>query len=466
MSKDKKKKGKAAMPLAVVILAAGQGKRMNSDLPKVLQPLAGRPLLRHVVDTARALQPASLHLVHGHGGEQVRAAFGGDDLHWALQAEQKGTGHAVTQAMPAVSDDQMVLVLYGDVPLLKADTLRELLQLASGGLALLTVNLEDPAGYGRIVRDARGGVKSIVEQKDATAAHLRIRECNTGVLAVAAPQLKRWLQRLRNNNAQGEYYLTDIVAMAVKDKVAVRPLVAASATEVMGVNDKLQLAALEAVLRRELAAAAMRAGATLADPARFDQRGELALGRDVFIDADVLLEGRVVLGDRVRIGPHCVLRDVTIGADTHVVSHSTLEEAEVGSGCSIGPFARLRPGARLADGVHIGNFVEVKNSNVGKGSKANHLTYLGDADVGAGVNVGAGTICCNYDGANKWRTVIENGAFIGSGSMLVAPVTIGPNATIAAGSTVTKDAPAAKLTVARARQVTIEGWQRPVKRSR
>ncbi|MEO8315670.1 MAG: bifunctional UDP-N-acetylglucosamine diphosphorylase/glucosamine-1-phosphate N-acetyltransferase GlmU, partial [Pseudomonadota bacterium] len=309
-------------------------------------------------------------------------------------------------------------------------------------------------------------VKAIVEQKDAKPAQLKIQECNTGVLAVAASLLKRWLKRLGNNNAQGEYYLTDIVAMAVKDKVAVRPLVAQSETEVLGVNDKLQLSQLEAVLRRDCAVAAMRAGATLADPARFDQRGELTLGRDVFIDADVLFDGRVVLGDRVHIGPHCVLRDVTIGAGTHVVSHSVLEQAEVGSGCSIGPFARLRPGARLADGVHIGNFVEVKNSSIGKGSKANHLSYLGDATVGAGVNVGAGTICCNYDGANKSRTVIEDGAFIGSGSMLVAPVNIGANATIGAGSTITKDAPAAKLTVARARQVVIEGWQRPVKRSR
>jgi bifunctional UDP-N-acetylglucosamine pyrophosphorylase / glucosamine-1-phosphate N-acetyltransferase len=328
------------------------------------------------------------------------------------------------------------------------------------------VKLDEPAGYGRIVRDARGRVKSIVEQKDASAAQLRIRECNTGVLAVAAPLLKRWLKRLRNDNAQGEYYLTDIVAMAVKDKIAVRPLVAESATEVMGVNDKLQLAQLEAVLRHEHAAAAMRAGATLVDPARFDQRGTLALGRDVFIDADVLFEGKVVLGDRVRIGPHCVLRDVSVGAGTHVISHSVLEQAEVGSGCSIGPFARLRPGARLADGVHIGNFVEVKNSSIGKGSKANHLSYLGDATVGAGVNVGAGTICCNYDGANKSRTIIEDGAFIGSGSMLVAPVTIGASATIGAGSTITKNAPAGKLTVARARQVAIEGWQRPAKRPR
>lgn len=466
MSKGVKKNIMAARPLSVVILAAGQGKRMNSDLPKVLQPLAGRPLLRHVVDTAMALQPAGLHVVYGHGGTQVRAAFEADDLHWALQAEQKGTGHAVMQAMPAVPDETCVLVLYGDVPLLKAATLRELLLLAGDGLALLTVNLAEPTGYGRVVRDTRDRVKAIVEQKDATRAQLKIQECNTGVLAVAAPLLKRWLKRLRSDNAQGEYYLTDIVAMAVKDKVAVRPLVAESEAEVSGVNDKMQLATLEAALRSEHAVAAMRAGATLVDPARFDQRGDLVLGRDVFIDADVLFEGRVVLGDRVRIGPHCVLRNVTIGAGTNLVSHCVLEQAEVGSDCSIGPFARLRPGARLADHVHIGNFVEVKNSSIGKGSKANHLTYLGDATVGAGVNVGAGTICCNYDGANKWRTIIEDGAFIGSGNMLVAPVTIGEKATTGAGSTITSDAPGGKLTVARGRQVTIDGWQRPVKRSR
>ncbi len=455
------------MPLSVVILAAGQGKRMNSDLPKVLQPLAGQPLLRHVVDTAMALQPAAVHVVYGHGGEQVRAAFQADALHWALQAEQQGTGHAVLQAMPAIPDDHLVLVLYGDVPLLQAATLSALLQLAADGrLALLTVALADPDGYGRVLRDRRGSVKAIVEQKDASAAQLRIREGNTGVLAVAAPLLRRWLKRLRSDNAQGEYYLTDIVAMAAKDRVAVRSLVAATASEVLGVNNRLQLAQLEAVLRSRRAAAAMHAGATLVDPARFDQRGELVLGRDVFIDADVLFEGRVVLGDRVRIGPHCVLRDMTVGADTHVVSHCVLEQSEVGSGCSIGPFARLRPGARLADGVHIGNFVEVKNSSIGKGSKANHLTYLGDATVGAGVNVGAGSICCNYDGANKSRTVIEDGAFIGSGSMLVAPVTIGANATTGAGSTITRDAPAGKLTLARSRQVTIEGWKRPVKRPR
>jgi bifunctional UDP-N-acetylglucosamine pyrophosphorylase / glucosamine-1-phosphate N-acetyltransferase len=454
-------------PLSVVILAAGQGKRMNSDLPKVLQPLAGKPLLRHVVDTARALQPAALHVVYGHGGDQVRAAFEADGLQWALQAEQKGTGHAVMQAMPAIPDDHLVLVLYGDVPLLGAATLRELLELAADGqLALLTVMLADPTGYGRILRDQNGSVEAIVEQKDASAAQLKIREGNTGVLAVTAGPLRKWLKQLRSDNAQGEYYLTDIVAMAVQDKIAVRPMVAASEAEVLGVNDKLQLAQLEAALRHTRAVAAMRAGATLVDPARFDQRGELVLGRDVFIDANVLFEGRVVLGDRVRIGPHCVLRNMTVGADTHIVSHSVLEQSEVGAGCSIGPFARLRPGAKLADGVHIGNFVEVKNSSIGAGSKANHLTYLGDATVGAGVNVGAGTICCNYDGANKSRTVIEDGAFIGSGTMLVAPVTIGANATTAAGSTITKDAPAGKLTLARSRQVTIEGWQRPVKRPR
>ena len=456
----------AAAPLSVIILAAGQGKRMNSDLPKVLQPLAGLPLLRHVVNTAQALAPAALHVVYGHGGEQVRAAFAEDELQWALQAEQKGTGHAVMQAMPAVPDDHLVLVLYGDVPLLKAATLRALLQQAGDALALLTVKLDDPAGYGRVVRDARGRVKAIVEQKDASAAQRRINECNTGVLAVAAPLLRRWLGRLRSDNAQGEFYLTDIVAMAVKQRVAVRPLLAETEAEVLGVNDKQQLAQLEAVLRGECAAAAMRAGATLVDPARFDQRGELLLGRDVFIDANVLFEGRVVLGDRVRIGPNCVLRNVSIGADTHVVSHSVLEQSEIGSGCSIGPFARLRPGARLADKVHIGNFVEVKNSEIGAGSKANHLTYLGDATVGAGVNVGAGTICCNYDGVNKSRTVIQDAAFIGSGSMLVAPVTIGANATIGAGSTISRDAPAGKLTLARTRQVTIEGWSRPVKRPR
>jgi bifunctional UDP-N-acetylglucosamine pyrophosphorylase / glucosamine-1-phosphate N-acetyltransferase len=457
----------AATPLSVVILAAGKGKRMNSSLPKVLQQLGGRPLLGHVLGTARQLEAAALHVVHGHGAEAVRAAFPEGDLQWALQAEQKGTGHAVMQAMPAIPDDHRVLVLYGDVPLLPATVLRDLTALVDGrSMALLTVQLADPAGYGRILRDARGRVKAIVEHNDATAAQRRIRECNTGVLVASAARLRGWLARLSNHNAQGEYYLTDIIALAVKDGVAVRALAAPGEVDVLGVNDRVQLARLESELRARRAHAALLAGATLADPARFDQRGELTLGSDVFIDINVLFEGRVLLGDRVRIGANCVLRDVTVGAGTQVLPNCVLEKSELGPDCQVGPFARLRPGAVLEAGAHVGNFVEVKNSRIGKGSKANHLTYLGDADVGAGVNVGAGTITCNYDGANKSRTVISDGVFIGSGNMLVAPVTLGANATTGAGSTITRDAPPGKLTVARARQVTIEGWQRPVKRGR
>ncbi len=455
----------ALPPVSVVILAAGQGKRMNSALPKVLQPLAGRPLLRHVVDAARALDPAAIHVVYGHGGEHVRAAFADEPLQWALQAEQKGTGHAVMQAMPQVPDDHLVLVLYGDVPLLRASTLQTLVALAgSSGLALLTVQLEDPAGYGRIVRDASGNVRGIVEEKDATATQRRIREGNTGVMAMPAANLRAWLAQLGCDNAQGEYYLTDVVGMAVKSRVPVRPLTALDEAEVLGINDRLQLARVESLLRARNAEQALRAGATLADPARFDQRGELLLGRDVFIDVNVVFEGRVELGDGVRIGAHCVLRDTVIGPGTQVLSHCVMDRAQVGPGCQVGPFARLRPGTVLGAQSHIGNFVEVKNSHIGDGSKANHLTYLGDADVGAGVNVGAGTITCNYDGANKTRTVIGDRAFIGSGNMLVAPVTIGAGATTGAGSTITRDAPAGKLTVARGRQVTVEGWQRPVKK--
>lgn len=450
--------------LSVVILAAGQGKRMRSDLPKVLQPLAGKPLVQRVIDTARELSPAGIHLVYGHGGEQVQAALRHEALGWALQAEQKGTGHAVAQAMPGVPDDHLVLVLYGDVPLVRADTLRELVSLAAQGqLALLTVLLDDPTGYGRVLRDAAGHVKAIVEQKDASAEQLAVREGNTGVLALHAGTLRRYLGRLRSDNAQGEYYLTDIVAMAVAEGLAVAPLIAATESEVLGVNDKLQLAQLEGVYRRQCAEAAMRAGATLVDPARFDQRGELTVGRDVFIDVNVVFEGRVVLGDRVRIGPHCVLRDVTIEADTQVFSHCNFDKATVGPRCLIGPYARLRPGATLGPDVHVGNYVEVKNTTLAEGAKANHLTYLGDASVGAGVNVGAGTITCNYDGVNKHRTVIEAGAFIGSGSMLVAPVTIGAEATIGAGTTLTKDAPPGQLTLARSKQLSLSGWKRPAK---
>jgi bifunctional UDP-N-acetylglucosamine pyrophosphorylase/glucosamine-1-phosphate N-acetyltransferase len=449
-------------PLTVVILAAGQGKRMNSDLPKVLQPLAGRPLLRHVVDTALALSPAAIHVVYGHGGDKVKTALADAPLSWALQAEQLGTGHALMQALPGVPDSQLVLVLYGDVPLIRRDTLEKLV--ASAGtkaLGLLTVMLDDPTGYGRIVRNARGAIQRIVEQKDATKKQLAIREGNTGVLVAPAKLLRRWLGKLRNDNAQREYYLTDVIGMAVKERVKVAPLVAPTVAEVLGINDKLQLAEVEGELRAQRARELMRAGVTLVDPARIDVRGTLNAGRDVFIDVNAVFEGRVELGDRVRIGPGCVIRDASIGADTQVQPNCVIDGATIGSGCIIGPFARLRPTSTLAAGVHIGNFVEVKNSQMGAESKANHLSYVGDATVGARVNVGAGTIVANYDGANKHRTVIEDDAHTGSNSVLVAPIVVGAGATVGAGSTVTRAVPAGRLTVARAKQVTLPHWERP-----
>jgi bifunctional UDP-N-acetylglucosamine pyrophosphorylase/glucosamine-1-phosphate N-acetyltransferase len=450
--------------LSIVILAAGQGKRMNSDLPKVLQPLAGRPLLGHVIETAQSLQPAAIEVVYGHGGEQVRAAFARAEVGWALQAEQLGTGHAVMQAMPSVADDHLVLILYGDVPLIRRETLAQLAALAGPRtMSLLTANLPDPTGYGRIIRDPSGRVLKIVEQKDASPAELAVREGNTGVMAVPANLLREWLGRLRNANAQGEYYLTDIVEMAVAVQVAVVPLVAPTIPEVLGINDRLQLAEVEAEYRRLRAQALMRAGVTLADPLRIDVRGTLETGRDVFIDVNVVFEGRVRLGNRVRIGPNCVIRDATIGDDTQVFPSCVIEAAEIGAQCNIGPFARTRPQATLADGVHIGNFVEVKNSRLGPGSKANHLAYVGDATVGARVNIGAGTIVANYDGANKHHTEIGDDAHTGSNSVLVAPIVVGAGATVGAGSTVTKNVPAGKLTVARAKAVTLDGWKRPVK---
>jgi bifunctional UDP-N-acetylglucosamine pyrophosphorylase / glucosamine-1-phosphate N-acetyltransferase len=453
------------MKLAVVILAAGQGKRMKSELPKVLQPLAGQPLLRHVVERARRLDPASIHIVYGHGGDRVRAAFAGEPLEWALQAEQLGTGHALMQAMPPIDDAAQVLVLYGDVPLIDVATLRELTALAGAkAMSLLTVMLPDPTGYGRIVRNARGAIQKIVEQKDASKAQLKIREGNSGILCAPAKLLRRWLSKLRNANAQGEYYLTDVIAMAVKEKIKVTPLVAPTVAEVLGVNDKVQLAELEGLHRAQCARELMLAGATLADPARIDIRGAVTVGRDVFIDANVTLEGVVTLGDGVRVGSNVVLRNMRIGAGSVIHPNSVLEQSEVGPGCLIGPYARLRPGTKLGRDVHIGNFVEVKKTEIDDGSKANHLTYLGDAIIGKGVNVGAGTITCNYDGVNKSQTVIEDGVFIGSGNMLVAPVRIGKDASTGAGSTITKDAPPGQLTVARGKQVTIEGWKRPVKK--
>jgi bifunctional UDP-N-acetylglucosamine pyrophosphorylase / glucosamine-1-phosphate N-acetyltransferase len=437
---------------------------MKSSRAKVLQPLAGRPLLQHVIDTARALKPAAIHVVYGHSGEEVRALLADEPVSWTLQAERLGTGHAVRQALPQIPDTHRVLVLYGDVPLISAATLGKLLELTGPReLALLTVMLEDPHGYGRIVRGSGGLVQKIVEQKDATATQRRIRECNTGVLACPAPLLRKWLARLKTNNSQGEYYLTDIIAMAVKEKIAVRALTAGEASEVLGVNDKAQLAQLETLCRARRARELLLAGVTLADPARIDVRGSVTHGSDVFIDVNVVLEGKVALGDRVRIGAGCVIRDCEIGADTEVFAHCVIEGALIGPDCRIGPFARLRPAAALAASVHIGNFVEVKNSQLGESSKANHLAYLGDAQVGSRVNVGAGTIVANYDGAAKQHTVIEDDVHTGSNSVLVAPITVGAGATIAAGSTVTHAVPAGKLTIARAPQVSVEGWRRPMK---
>jgi len=455
----------AAPKLSVLILAAGQGKRMKSDLPKVLQPLAGRPLLAHVLDTVADLDVAATYVVYGHGGERVRSAFDGAPVRWVLQAEQLGTGHAVQQAMPQVPDEHLVLVLYGDVPLLRAATLKELVALAGPRtLALLTVMLDDPAGYGRIVRDRRGQVLRIVEHREASARELRIREGNTGVLVAPAGLLRGWLARLRNANTQGEYYLTDVIAMARRDRVRVVPLMASGITEVLGINDKLQLAGLEAAYRQRRAAELLRAGVTIVDPARIDLRGEISVEADVLLDVNVVLEGPVHLGRGVRVGPNCVLSATRVAAGTEIRANCVIESASIGPGCQIGPYTRVRPGTELAAGVHLGNFVEVKNSALGEGSKANHLSYLGDAAIGAGVNVGAGTITCNYDGANKWRTEVGDAAFIGSGTMLVAPVKVGAGATIGAGSTITRDAPPHQLTLERAQQVTVADWQRPARR--
>jgi len=454
----------AAAPLTIVILAAGEGKRMKSALPKVLQPLAGRPLLGHVIDTARTLVPAAIRVVYGHGGERVQAAFTHQTVIWHLQAEQRGTGHALLQATPHIPDEHTVLVLYGDVPLIGRETLAHLVRLAGPRqLALLTARLEDPDGYGRIVRGARGRVLRIVEQGDATPTELRIQECNTGVLAAPAAFLKRWLGRLGTRNSQGEYYLTDIVATAVREGFPVHAQLAADRLEVLGVNDKAQLAALEGVWRARQARALLAAGVTLADPARVDVRGTLTAASDAFIDVNVVFEGQVTLGERVQIGAGCVIRDSEIGAGTRVHPHCVIDGAVIGAECVIGPFARLRPAVSLADEVHIGNFVEVKNSQLGAGSKANHLAYVGDARVGSRVNIGAGTIVANYDGAVKHTTTIGDDVHTGSNSVLVAPISVGQGATIAAGSTVTHTVPAGKLTVARARQATVEGWRRPGK---
>ena len=450
-------------PLHVVILAAGEGKRMKSALPKVLQKIAGRPMLAHVIDTARALHPAGIHVVHGHGGDAVQEAFDEQpDLQWAEQAQQLGTGHALQQAMPGIPDGAQVLVLYGDVPLIAPATLQRLLE-APGRLAVLAAEPQNPAGYGRIVRDAEGRVAAIVEHKDADDGQRRIGIVNTGVIAAEATPTKRWLQALRNDNVQGEYYLTDVFAQAAAEFSAAEIVLVADPMETEGANDPWQLAQLERAYQLRAVRALCVQGVRFADPARVDIRGTVSAGRDVEIDVDVVLEGDVTLGDDVRIGPFCRLKDVSLAAGTQVRAHCDLDGARTEGAVTIGPFARLRPGTVLADGVHIGNFVETKNAILGVGSKANHLSYLGDASIGAKVNIGAGTITCNYDGVNKATTRIEDGAFIGSNSALVAPVTIGRDATIGAGSVITKDAPEGELTIARGRQETLPGWKRPVK---
>lgn len=455
------------MELSVVILAAGKGTRMKSVLPKVMQPLAGRPLLRHVVDTARGLKATHTLVVYGHGGDLVQKAFVTDALLWAEQAEQKGTGHAVQMVLPQLATSGKTLILYGDVPLTTAETLGRLIDRVNSEqtLGLITLDMQNPAGYGRIVRNAAGAVQRIVEQKDATDAEKKITEVNTGIFCVPNALLHKWLPALNSNNAQGEYYLTDIIAMAAAEQVRIETVQPAHAWEVDGINDKLQLAALERVHQRVQAEALMRAGVTLIDPARLDVRGSITHGMDVHIEPNVIFEGRVVLGSNVRIGANCQLKDCEIGDNTTIKPNSLIDDAIVGANAEIGPFARLRPGTVLADHVHIGNFVETKKAVIGKGSKANHLAYLGDASIGSGVNVGAGTITCNYDGVNKHLTTIGDNAFIGTNTSLIAPVTIGAGATTGAGSAISKDVPDGTLAVARGKQTNIESWQRPKKKS-
>lgn len=449
----------------IVILAAGMGKRMRSALPKVLQPLANKPMLGHVLEKARQVKDASrIIVVIGHGAEAVKDYLKDQtDIVFALQEQQLGTGHAVMQALPFCQEHEPTMVLLGDVPLIDTQTLNELAENAAQDLGLLTVCLDNPTGYGRIVRE-RGAVTSIVEQKDANAEQLKIQEVNTGIMVLPTRYLNKWLTGLSNQNSQGEYYLTDVIAAAVEDGVAIHTASAQDPMQVEGVNSKVQLATLERAYQRKQAQKLLDAGVTLMDPARIDIRGELICGHDVTIDVGCIFEGRVVLGNGVKLGAYCVLNNVEISADTQVLPFCHFEDAQVGSQARLGPYSRLRPGTTLADSTHIGNFVEIKKSNIGEGSKVNHLTYIGDTDMGADVNVGAGTITCNYDGVNKFRTTIKDRAFIGSDTQLVAPVVVGEGATIGAGTTLTKDAPDGELTLGRARQKTIIGWQRPVKK--
>lgn len=454
------------MSLAVITLAAGKGSRMKSDLPKVLHKLAGKPMLAHVLSSSSQLSNAKQHVVIGHGAELVQQQITDFDISWAFQTEQNGTGHAVAQAMPNVDPEATVIVLYGDVPLIRSSTLQQLLDQtqAQQGLTLLTVKLDNPMGYGRIVRNAAGEIQAIVEQKDASPEQLKINEVNTGILAVSAKYLNEWLPKLSSNNAQGEYYLTDIIAMAVSQGVAVSAIHPHDEYEVQGVNDRLQLSELERVYQRQQADELLRAGVSLADPSRLDIRGTLTVGNDVAIDVGCIFEGDVTLADGVHVGPYCVIKDSKIGAGTELQAYSHLDQANTAENCQIGPYARLRPGAELHNQAKVGNFCEVKKSVIGEGAKVNHLTYIGDAEIGKQANIGAGTITCNYDGVNKFKTEIGENAFIGSNSSLVAPVKVGAGATVGAGSTITKDVEAEELAIARGKQRNISGWQRPVKK--
>ncbi|ACL31906.1 bifunctional UDP-N-acetylglucosamine diphosphorylase/glucosamine-1-phosphate N-acetyltransferase GlmU [Glaesserella parasuis] len=450
--------------LSVVILAAGKGTRMYSDLPKVLHPIAGKPMVKHVIDTAKQLSAKQIHLIYGHGGDLLQQRLSAEPVNWVLQAEQLGTGHAMQQAAPFFADDENILMLYGDAPLITATTLEKLIAAKpENGIALLTVVLDNPTGYGRIIRE-NGSVVAIVEQKDANPEQLKIQEINTGVMVASGASFKKWLSQLDNNNAQGEYYITDVIAMANRDGYKVEAVQATNLMEVEGANNRLQLAALERYYQKIQAEKLLLAGVTIIDPARFDLRGTVTHGKDVVIDVNVILEGSIQLGNNVKIGAGSVLKNVVLGDNVEIKPYSVLEDSVIGESADVGPFARLRPGTELAAKAHVGNFVEIKKSTIGEGSKVGHLTYIGDSEIGANVNIGAGTITCNYDGANKFKTIIGDNVFVGSDTQLVAPVTVASGATIGAGSTITKDVAADELVITRVPQRHIQGWQRPTKK--
>jgi len=454
------------MALNIVILAAGKGKRMQSALPKVLHLLAGKPLLAHVVDTARKLTEDELYVVYGNGGNDVKTTLSYLNVQWVEQTESIGTGHAVLQAIPKIADNAKVLVLYGDVPLVSEKTLKTLVDTTpSNTLGLITIEVEDPTGYGRIIRDAKGDIQGIVEHKDADNDQRNIKEINSGIIAVDASHLKKWLPMLNNKNGQGEYYLTDIVSMAISENIPVKSITVKNAKEVLGVNTRTDLVNLERFYQKQRAEQLMSQGITLMDPSRFDLRGDLIASKDVVIDVNVIMEGKVTIGANSIIGPNVILKDVEIGENVEIKANSMIENAKLSANCTVGPFARIRPGTTIKAGAKIGNFVEVKNSEIGEDSKVNHLSYIGDATLGRGVNIGAGTITCNYDGANKHKTIIKDNVFVGSNTQFVAPVTIGENATIGAGSTITSDVPAENLALSRAKQKTVSDWKRPTKSS-